>query len=53
MRMHAGFSASAVLAVLLIAPFTAQAAPPKACDLLTAQGAASLVGGPTTPAMDS
>jgi hypothetical protein len=46
MRSYAVLTLPAALAVLLIAGSAARAAVPKACDLLTAQTAASLLGGP-------
>jgi hypothetical protein len=52
MRLPAISVAAAALVVLLVAPCTAHAATPKACDLFSAQTAASLVGGPVNAPVD-
>jgi hypothetical protein len=51
MRLKAALPVAVVLVVLFAAPSGANALP-KACDLLTAQGAASLLGGPAGLLMD-
>lgn len=51
MRIPASVQATAALFILLIVP-GAGAATPKACDLLSAQTAASLLGAPVTAPID-
>jgi hypothetical protein len=46
MKLHTAIPVTAALFVLFIAPSTARAATPKACDLLSAQIASSLAGSP-------
>jgi len=52
MRMHAAFLPSASLVVLLAIPSTAYAGKPKACNLLDAQTAVSIVGSPVSTPID-
>jgi hypothetical protein len=52
MRNYAVLTVNAALAALLMAGSVAHAANPKACDLLNAQTAASLLGGPVGAAID-
>jgi hypothetical protein len=52
MRNQAVLGAAAAFLVLLTTPSSVSAATPKACDLLTAQTAAMLVGGPVNAPFD-